>query len=72
MTSTEPTEVDGTGLAGVAEISEYLKVPRTTVSMWAARRETSGFPLPIERLYMGPVYQMDEVVRWHREKYNEE
>lgn len=56
-------------LGGVAEISDLFGVPRTTVSMWDTRRATSGFPEPVERLAMGPIYRMDEVAEWHRDKY---
>ena len=55
-------------LVGVAEIAAAFGVPRTTVSMWAARRATSGFPQPVKALQMGPVYDMAEVRRWHEEK----
>jgi hypothetical protein len=47
VTSTQPL------LGGVAEISDEFGVPRTTVSMWDARRGTNGFPEPVERLRMG-------------------
>lgn len=52
-------------LVGVAEIARELNVPRTTVSMWDARRETTGFPEPVERLSMGPVYDMRAVRAWY-------
>jgi hypothetical protein len=55
-------------LGGVAEISEEFRVPRTTVSMWDARRATNGFPEPVERLAMGPVYDMRAVRAWHEQK----
>lgn len=58
-------------LAGVAEISQLFNVPRTTVSMWDARRATSKFPEPVERLSMGPVYRLEEVIEWHRTKYEQ-
>lgn len=51
-------------LAGVAEIADELGVPRTNISMWDARRRTSGFPEPIARLAAGPVYRMDEIRAW--------
>lgn len=72
MSSAVPEEIapEETGLAGVAEISQFFNVPRTTVSMWDARRETSGFPQPVERLSMGPVYDMKAVIAWHRQKYS--
>jgi hypothetical protein len=55
-------------LGGVAEIAERYKVPRTTVSMWAARRASNGFPAPVETLAMGPVYDMAEIEKWRREQ----
>lgn len=58
----EPSPVD---LVGVAEISRRLAVPRTTVSMWAQRRATSGFPLPVAEPSMGPVYDFVEVKAWY-------
>lgn len=51
-------------LGGVAEIAAEFDVPRTTVSMWASRRRTSGFPEPVQALQMGPVYSMHEVRKW--------
>jgi hypothetical protein len=52
-------------LAGVKEISDELGVLRTTISMWATRRQRSGFPEPVAMLAMGPIYDMDEVRAWH-------
>lgn len=52
-------------LVGVREIANELGVPKTTVSMWDARRETTGFPDPIERLSMGPIYDMRAVRAWY-------
>lgn len=59
-------------LAGVAEISQEFGVARTTVSMWRSRRETSGFPAPLEELSAGPVYDMNAVRAWHRSRYGSE
>jgi predicted DNA-binding transcriptional regulator AlpA len=56
-----------TELAGVKEISDELGVLRTTISMWATRRERSGFPQPVAFLAMGPVYDMAEVRAWHEQ-----
>lgn len=64
MTSDQPQ------LGGVAEISDLFGVPRTTVSMWDSRRATSGFPAPIERLAMGPIYRLEEVEAWYAQKYS--
>jgi len=51
-------------LVGVAEISSRLGVPRSTVSMWDARRATNGFPEPVADLAMGPVYDWSAVKAW--------
>jgi hypothetical protein len=53
-----------TELGGIAEISEEFGVPRTTASQWLARRETNGFPEPLARLQMGPVFDMAAVREW--------
>lgn len=63
------TETESVDLVGVAEIADRLGVPRTTVSMWAARRAASGFPQPLEVLAMGPVYSMLAVRDWHAARY---
>lgn len=52
-------------LGGVAEISAEFGVERNAVSMWDARRASNGFPEPVQRLAMGPVYRMDEVRDWY-------
>lgn len=66
MTTDQPPETD---LGGVAEVAEAFGVPRTTASMWANRRDMSGFPKPVKLLAMGPVYDMDEVRAWHASRY---
>jgi chromosome partitioning protein len=55
-------------LVGVAEIAEKLGVPRTTVSMWDARRVKNGFPLPVADLRMGPVYEWQKVESWYQDR----
>jgi eukaryotic-like serine/threonine-protein kinase len=50
-------------LGGVAEISEAHSINRTTISMWDVNNR-HGFPKPIARLAMGPVYDLDEVDAW--------
>lgn len=67
MTDTQPAD-----LVGVAEIADALGVPRTTVSMWAARRAASGFPSPLNDLAMGPVYSLSAVRAWHAARYGKE
>lgn len=69
MLTVETSEV--ADLVGVAEIAERLRVPRTTVSMWAARRSANGFPAPVKPLAMGPVYDFGAVQRWHDRKAGE-
>lgn len=63
--------IRGMELVGVAEIADELRVERTRVSMWAHRRESSGFPEPLIKTAAGPVYDMAEVRAWFEEKYGE-
>lgn len=56
----------GPVLVGVAEIAVDQDVARQTVSMWAARRHSNGFPEPIITLSMGPVYNLSEVRAWRK------
>lgn len=58
-------------LVGVAEIADVLGVPRSTVSMWDARRKTNGFPEPVAELRMGPVYDLDAVTEWYERRDTE-
>lgn len=51
-------------LVGVAEIAEEFGVGRSVVSMWDARRSSNGFPQPVVRLSMGPVFRADQVRDW--------
>jgi len=52
----------------VAEIADIYGVPRTTVSMWDARRDSNGFPMPVADLRMGPVYDLQEITDWWEKK----
>lgn len=52
-------------LAGVAEVARELGVGRTTVTQWTARRPRNGCPEPVAVLAMGPVFDLDEWVRWY-------
>jgi hypothetical protein len=63
--SPSPPTVAGIEVGSIAEISEEFGVPRTTVTSWASRRTLSGFPAPLAKLAMGPVYDMAEVRAWH-------
>lgn len=56
--------MDTVELAGILEIAREFGVPRTTASMWDIRREVNGFPEPIVRLSMGPVFDLNEVRAW--------
>lgn len=59
---------DALQFGGVAEIAAMLGVPRSTVSMWDSRRGTNGYPEPVARLTMGPVYDLAAVRAWHQGK----
>lgn len=63
--------IDGLELVGVSEIHKALGVTRSRVSMWSARRESSGFPEPLEELAAGPVFDMAAVRAWFEKKYGE-
>ena len=51
-------------IVGVAELADLFKVGRTTVSNWDERRERNGFPKRLKTLASGPIYDVNEVVRW--------
>lgn len=51
-------------LGGVAEICERLGVKKSRASMWATRRDYTGFPEPVVPLRCGDVYDLREVDRW--------
>lgn len=55
-------------LAGMREISVDLGVARQTASMWPDRRATNGFPEEIVTLSMGPIYSLDDVRKWYRDR----
>lgn len=63
--------INGLELGGVAEIAEEFGIGRSRVSMWSSRRESSGFPEPLEDLAAGPVFDMTEVRTWYWTKYGE-
>ena len=63
---TAPTTRAAPELGGVAEIAAEHNVNRTTISMWDVNNR-HGFPKPIVRLSMGPVYDMQEVRRWFKQ-----
>lgn len=53
-------------LVGVREIADRLGVPRTTASMWILRAASNGFPAPVKRLAMGPLFDWRDVESWHQ------
>jgi len=57
--------VDTDRLVGVAELAAMLGVARTTISNWYDRRDRNGFPEPVIRLSMGPVWDSRAVLRWY-------
>ena len=59
-TTTRPPDI-----VGLHEIALRLGVARTTAGSWV-RRESVGFPKPLARLAMGPVWEMSAVQHWHR------
>lgn len=48
-------------LAGIAEIAELLGVTRQRVTQLTKRED---FPPPVERLRMGPVWNLSDVKDW--------
>lgn len=50
-------------LAGTAEIAAAVGVSAQAVSNWRTFRQ--DFPKPLADLRMGPVYDMDAVLRWY-------
>ena len=50
-------------LAGANEIAAAFGVSVQTVSGW--KRYAKNFPAPLAELRMGPVYDMDAVLRWY-------
>lgn len=59
-------------LGGVHEIAQELGISldnRSTITNWAIRRETNGFPEPVASPKMGQVYDLDEVAAWFAKQY---
>lgn len=57
--------IEPADLVTAAMIARELETGATTVAMWAARRETNGFPEPV--LSVGPrtkLYSRREVWQW--------
>ena len=59
--------VDTRLIVGVSEIAELFGVGRTTVTQWVARREASGFPLPVARILAGSLWNVHDVLRWYEQ-----
>lgn len=51
-------------LAGIAEIAARFGVTRQAVCNWGVRHR--HFPQPVVVLKSGPVYDMTEIVHWHK------
>lgn len=60
-----PKLIDPKHIVGVAEIATLFLVPRTTVSNWHTRTDRNGFPLPLVVLAAGPLFDVNEVLRWY-------
>lgn len=56
-----------TKLAGVHEVAEYLAISKPAL---AARRRTvdPAFPAPLVTLRCGPIWDLDDVVRYDLER----
>lgn len=52
-------------LKGTSELAAYFGVGKSAVSNWRSRRHKNKFPEPVTTLQMGPVYDLDEVIRWY-------
>jgi hypothetical protein len=52
-------------LVGVAEIAAMLGITRTRVTQLS---KANAFPDPVARLAAGPVWRLDDVQHWAREK----
>lgn len=58
--------IDTDDLVEAASLARELAVNRSTFHMWAARRETNGFPLPELTFGRTKVYSRKAVVLWMR------
>ena len=56
-------------IGGISEIAKELDVSPQAVSNWAKRY--AGFPKPLAQLHMGTIYDVDQVLRWHRSQFGE-
>lgn len=65
MADDTPQLVDPADLAGIAELSSELGVPRQTICNWAAGRARADFPSPVKRLRATPVWSLDAVRAWY-------
>jgi hypothetical protein len=49
---------------GIMELADFFSIGRSTVTNWAAQRNSNGMPSPIKKLGAGPVYSLREIVEW--------
>lgn len=54
-------------LAGLAEIAAHLAVAKQTAHNWTKRYD--DFPPPLAELASGPVWDLNDVVRWYNSKW---
>ena len=52
-------------LVGVTDIARLSRVGRSTVTQWHSRAYRNGFPEPVHRLAMGPVWNVNVVLSWY-------
>jgi len=53
-------------LLGAAEVAELLGVTKQVASNWRSRDES--FPAPVADLRSGPVWKLDDIVKWAKSK----
>lgn len=46
------------------EIAAIFGVTRGAVSNWAARRESTGFPMPLNENPNSPIYSRSDIKKW--------
>jgi hypothetical protein len=55
------TDINDAG--GITEVAQTLHAKPTTVGNWF--KTQPDFPQPVRRLSMGPIWDLNEVARWH-------
>ena len=63
--------IDVTEIVGIREMLDMLHVRDSTLSNWVRQRimadnRGTGFPEPIRKLAMGPIWDAEEVRAWYR------